>query len=322
MCRLFHNRPHPSFVAVILLALAAGFGFHGIPARAQEEAQGAIRVSVDFVMVDATVKTKAGKIMTDLKKDDFEVLDNGVPQKLQFCNRNALPLELVLVLDLSDSIGPYLNPLRDAANTVLAALKPDDEVALVTFSDNPELRVPLTKDKAKIAEAFHSFRTGGLTNINDGVYFAADYLRTGAPKGRRAIILISDNVGTDPGEHNTKEILAEADAADVALYSLKVPGDNPKKPLLGSGRLPGVLDLRKIMEQTGGEVFDVQEAVHLDAIFESLMERIKTRYTMGYYAPANSPKGIEHKLDVRLASSFGIKGRNYTVLAKTGYATP
>src|SRR4029077_15926580 len=111
-----------------------------------------IRVDVNLVMVDATVKTKEGQILSGLKKENFEVREDGAVQKIVFFGRDELPLNVALVLDLSDSIGPFLGPLRDAATTALAALKPEDQVALFTFSTEAELRVPLTKDKSKIAE--------------------------------------------------------------------------------------------------------------------------------------------------------------------------
>src|SRR6266853_706760 len=98
-----------------------------------------LRVSVNLVLLDATVKTKAGRIMADLKKDDFEVREDGVPQKLEIFGRDELPLEVALVLDLSDSIGPFMGPLRVAATTALGALKPEDQVALFTFATDAEL---------------------------------------------------------------------------------------------------------------------------------------------------------------------------------------
>ena len=66
--------------------------------------------------------------------------------------------------------------------TTLAALKPEDEVALFTFSTEAELRVPLTKDKSKIADKISSFKAGGATNINDGIFAASEYLLKEAPK--------------------------------------------------------------------------------------------------------------------------------------------
>jgi hypothetical protein len=73
------------------------------------------------------------------------------------------------------------------------------------------------------------------------------------------------------------------------------------------------------MDQTGGEIFDVQNVGVLDTVFRAMLDRIKTRYTLGYYTSANGAQGKPHKLDLRLASSFGTKGRDYVVLAKNSY---
>src|ERR1700686_3495995 len=290
-----------------------------IPVHAQDQGQGTIRVDVNLVLVDATVKAKDGQIMANLKKDDFEAREDGVVQKLDVFSRDELPLNVALVLDLSDSIGPFLAPLRDAAATTLAALKPEDEVALFTFSTEAQLRVPLTQDKTKIAEQIGSFKPGGATNINDGIFVAAEYLLKEAPKGRRVIILISDDVGTDAGGQGTRDIVTETIAADAALYNLKIPGYNPPQTRFAARMIPGLVNIRKVMDQTGGEIFDVQNVANLNSVFGALIQRIKTRYTLGYYTSVNGADGKPHKLDVRLAPSFGTKGHNYNVRAKTGF---
>jgi len=290
-----------------------------VPAQAQDQDQGTIRVAVNLVLVDATVKTKDGQIMANLKKDDFEVREDGVIQKLDVFSRDELPLDVALVLDLSDSIGPFLAPLRDAAKIALAALKPNDEVALFTFSTEAELRLPLSKDKNKIADQINTFDARGATNINDGIFVAAEYLLKAPPTGRRVIILISDDVGTSAGGQGTRDIVTEAIAADSVLYNLKIPGYNPPATMLHAAMTPGLVNIHKVMEATGGELFDVQDVALLDSVFSALIQRIKTRYTLGYYTMANGAEGKPHKLEVRLASSFGKKGRDYSILAKNGY---
>jgi Ca-activated chloride channel family protein len=290
-----------------------------IPAQAQDQDQGTIRVAVNLVLVDATVKTKDGQIMANLKKDDFEVREDGAVQKLDVFSRDELPLDVALVLDLSDSIGPFLAPLRDAATIALSALKPNDEVALFTFSTEAELRLPLSKDKNKIADQINKFDARGATNINDGIFVAAEYLLKAPPTGRRVIILISDDVGTSAGGQGTRDIVTEAIAADAVLYNLKIPGYNPAATMFHSAMTPGLVNIHKVMEATGGELFDVQDVAHLDSVFSALIQRIKTRYTLGYYTMANGAEGKPHKLDVLLASSFGKKGRDYSILAKNGY---
>jgi Ca-activated chloride channel family protein len=290
-----------------------------IPAHAQGQDEGTIRVNVNLVLMDATVKTKDGQIMASLKKDDFEVREDGVVQKLDVFNRDELPLNVALVLDLSDSIEPFLAPLREAATIALSALKPNDEVALFTFATDAELRMALTRDKNKVADQITTFDARGATNINDGIFVAAEYLLKTPPTGRRVIILISDDVGTDAGGQGTRDIVTEVIAADTVLYNLKIPGYNPPGTLLHSAMTPGLVNIGKVMEATGGELFDVRNVANLDAAFSALIQRIKTRYTLGYYTMATGGEGKPHKLDVRLASSFGKKGRDYTILSKNGY---
>jgi Ca-activated chloride channel homolog len=301
--------------AVILNVLAVLW----IPAGAQEKTDNVIRLDVNLVLVDVTVKTKAGQIMGDLKQDAFELREDGVAQKIEIFSRDELPLNVALVLDLSDSIGPFLGPLRDAANIALGALKPEDEVALFAFSTEAELRVPFTKDKSAIAQQISEFHTGGATNINDGIFVAAKYLLNAPPKGRRVIILISDDVGTDAGGQGTHDIITETIASDSVLYNLKIPGYNPPGTLFAASMVPGLVNIRKVMDQTGGEIFNVEDVAHLDEAFGALIQRIKTRYTLGYYTKATAAEGKPHKLDVRLAPSYGKKGHNYVVLSKSGF---
>jgi len=285
----------------------------------QNQNQNVMRVAVSLVMVDATVKTKTGQIMGDLKREDFQLREDGVEQNLQVFSRDELPLNVALVLDLSDSIEPFLGPLRDAANTALALLKPDDEVAMFTFSTKAELRVPFTHDKSEIAKQINTFKVGGATNINDGIFVPAKYLLTAPNRGRRVIILISDDVATYSGGEGTHDIVTELIASDAVLYNLKIPGYNPPGTLLHAAMEKGLVNIRKVMEQTGGEVFDVQDVAHLDTVLAALIQRIKTRYTLGYYTKASAALGKPHKLDVYLTPSFGKKGRDYVVLCKHGF---
>jgi Ca-activated chloride channel family protein len=308
-------------LAFLLLFLASSPQF---PIRAQSQDQqnqgpGVIHVDVNLVLLDATVKTKGGKIIGDLTKESFQLREDGVPQKIEIFSKDELPINVALVLDLSDSIGPFLGPLRDAANLALSALKPDDEVALFTFSTEAELRVPFTRDKTEIAKQINEFKVGGATNINDGIFIAAKYLLNLPPKGRRVIILISDDVGTSAGGQGTNDIVTETIAADATLYNLKIPGYNPPGTLIAAAMVPGLVNIRKVADQTGGEIFDVQDVAHLNDAFRALIDRIKTRYTLGYYTQATGASGKPHKLDVTLAPSYGKKGKDYLILSKSSY---
>jgi len=286
----------------------------------QEPGQGEprIRVDVNLVLVEATVKDKAGRVMGELKKEDFLLDEDGAPQQIAQFSRDQIPLAVALVVDLSGSIQPFLRPLRYATQSALKALKPEDEVALFTFSSEVEERVRLTRDKREIADQIGSFSTGGATNINRAVYDAANYLRQAAPAARRVIVLVSDNVPTTPGGVNHQQVVEAALAADAAVYDLKVPGSNPLAARL-LAKSHGMVNVEKLTAETGGEVFEVEKEGSLFLGFQALIERLKTRYTLGFYSSRPATDGGFRRLNLRLQPSFGGKGRDYALLSKTGY---
>jgi VWFA-related protein len=284
----------------------------------QQEQIPTIKREVRLVLVEASVKDKGGKAMKVLKQEDFLLFEDGAPQEIAHFSQDQLPLAVAMVVDLSGSIQPFLRPLRYASMSALKALKKEDEVALFTFTQYVNKRTDLTRDKLAVSDQIEFFDAGGGTNINDGVYEAARYLREQAPAARRVIVLVSDNVptvgGVSPGD-----VINEALEADAAVYSLKVPGRNPVgSKVLGAGR--GLVNVKKLTEETGGEIFDVEKEGSLYLAFAALIERLKTRYTLGFYpGGAAAAERKLKKLEVKLHPSFGVKGKDYTVVAKRGY---
>ena len=281
-----------------------------------------IRVNVNLVLVEATVKDRAGRTMKDLKKEDFLLDEDGTSQAIAHFSRDQLPLAVALVVDLSTSIEPFIRPLRYATLTALKALKPDDEVALFTFSSDVQQRVRLTRDKREVSDQIEFFHTGGATNINRAIYDAAHYLREQAPAARRVIVLVSDNVPTTQDGVNHKQVVDAALEADAAVYSLRVPGYNPLPSRMAATAVPGLVNVNKLTAETGGEVFDVEKEGSLFLAFQALIERLKTRYTLGFYSTRTAEDGGFRHLNLRLQPSFGAKGKDYSVLSKTGYYTP
>ncbi len=301
------------------LALLAAFGLVWTPLPAQEQGDARIRVDVNLVLLEATVKDKAGQVMKDLKKEDFALDEDGVAQQIIHFSRDQLPLAVALVVDLSNSIEPFIRPLRYATLTALRSLKPEDEVALFTFSSDVQQRVRLTREKREVSDQIEFFRTGGATNINRAIYDAARYLRDAAPAARRVIVLVSDNVPTVADRVAHKQVAEAALEADAAVYSLKVPGYNPLPARLAAASMPGMVNVKKLTTETGGEIFDIEKEGSLFLAFQSLTERLKTRYTLGFYPTHKATNGGFRRLDLRLQPSFGTKGRDYSVLSKTGY---
>lgn len=290
----------------------------GANASAPAPQEPTLRVDVELTLVEATVKDKSGKIISDLTKDDFVVLEDGVAQNLTHFSRDQIPLAVALVVDRSTSIEPFLNPLRYATMSALRALKPEDEVALFFFTHIVQRPVALTKNKRAVSDQFENLDVGGATNINDAVYEAARYLAAAAPAARRVIILVSDNKATS-ATIDSGEVTEQALRADAAVYGIKVPGENRVGLTGGISFRGGLVNVGKLAEATGAEVFDVEKEGSLYLTFKTVIERLKTRYTLGYY-PANSASdGKFRQIEVRLAEARGKKDRDYKLLAKRGY---
>jgi Ca-activated chloride channel family protein len=305
-------------LAAVLVAALVGLPLVPVAAAQQEEA-GKIHVDVNLVLVEATVKNKAGQVMDGLTMKDFEVREDGVPQAVSHFSRDQLPLAVALVVDLSSSIEPFLRPLRYATQTALRTLKQEDQVSLYTFSSHAERKVNLTHDKRAVSDQIEFFSAGGSTNINGAIYEAAQYLREDAPSSaRRVIILVSDNVPTDAGGFSPQEVEDAVLEADSAVYSLKIPGQNPFEARMAS-KVGGKVNVSKLTADTGGEIFDVEKEGSLYIAFQALIQRLKTRYTIGF-TPANPARnGSFHKLDVRLTPAHGELGKDYTITSKRGY---
>jgi VWFA-related protein len=328
---------------IIVGSIPMAIAFATILSLAQDHAQAPIRVSVREVLVDVSVRDAKGQVIDGLEASDFVLTDDKTQQIVTYCSKDEMPLAVALVVDLSRSIKPYLEEIRRATAASLAALKAEDEVALFTFSTEVETRAELTFIKNNIAEQIPTFAADGGTNINGAIYRAAAYLRIRAPKGRRVILLISDNVPSVPSEAGRKEVLNAVLEADAVVYSVKVPGDNPKPRFVSvPGRAEGsdeaarsleirrenmetaanYVDVTALAHDTGGEVFDVRLPGSLDAALQYWVERMKTRYTLGFYPTNAVSDGKFHAIDVRLAPRFGKKGRDYSIRAKKGYFAP
>lgn len=309
-------------LAAALFAVFAGTAL--MPAAAQKQGEEHIRIGVQLVLVDVTVKDKSGQIMSGLDKKDFIVKEDGAEQKVEEFSRDELPLAVALVVDTSGSIKPFLEPLRAATTTALGALKPEDSVTLFTFSSVVEHRIPLTTDKKSIAGQLEGIEAGGSTNINGALVEAATDLVKEAPGQQRVIVLVSDNVPTDPGGISAEEVTRRVVASGAAVYSLKVPGENPVEMLAMMNKMKSMkqrVNVAKLVEETGGEIFDAKNGGSVDEQFRELIQRIKTRYTLGYYATPSNKDRLYHKLDVQLAAQFGKKGQNYLLISKSGYYT-
>ncbi|MGD0403437.1 MAG: VWA domain-containing protein [Candidatus Acidiferrales bacterium] len=301
-------------IGVVLSAASPRAG----DSRLQEKGAAPIRVESSFVLVEATVKDESGKIVDGLTADDFRVKDDGLPQTVAYFSRDELPLAVALVVDVSESIVRYFEELTDSMAAVLPKLKPEDQVALFTFSNTVEKRADLNTDKGAVAERLGGLTLGGSTNLNDAIYEAARYLGERAPAMRRVIILVSDNIPSQEGKYSPKEVENEILKADAALYSLKIPGENSFGVQLYIEQAEGrLVNVGRLVAHTGGEVIEVNKERALGPAFATIIQRLKARYTLGYTPIGHALQdGRYHSVGVVMA---GERCKKCRVEAKRGY---
>jgi Ca-activated chloride channel homolog len=276
-----------------------------------------ISVQVNMISVDAIVRDRSGRIMGNLTKEDFKVYDNNVIQEVAGFSQDKLPLAVAIVVDRSGSVTPYISELRYIASRALFNLKEQDEVCLFSFAQDVQLVEALTRDRQRIGFALNRVGGGGSTNILDALYYATKYLVNTAPDRRHAVILISDNEQTVQSMATERDVITMAQEKDTVIYSLKTAGSS-----FALGRqLPGLFSrdlVGKVAQESGGEVVKVDNVSSLDSALNTVITRLRTSYSIGYY-PSNSQSGAFHSIAVRLADKFGKSGSDYSIQAKKGY---
>ena len=248
---------------------------------------------VEAVRVDVLVADN-GQPVRGLGPADFEIRDNGVLQQVDLVSFDQIPLNVVLALDMSDSVaGDQLERLRAAGGAILGGLQKSDQAALVTFSQAIRLGAKLTGDVSLVRTALARAKGEGATSLIDGVYAG---IQIGASDvGRALLVIFSDGLDTASWLPADK-VLEAAKRSDVVAYSVAVR--SPTKPEF----------LRELASLTGGRMFEVERTERLDSLFVSILQEFRQRYLVSY-----TPKGVAregwHKLDVRVKRSGTVKAR-------------
>ncbi len=283
--------------------------------KTAEEQQDPNRIVLDVTRVNLlfTVADKKGRFVTDLKKDDFAIIENKKDQNiLEFTAESNLPLRLAILIDTSNSIRERFRFEQEAAVEFINSLmRPEDRAVVVSFDTAAELVTDLTGDTDVLAKGIRGLRPGGGTAMYDAVFFACrDKLMQDQPrhKFRRAMVLISD--GDDNQSRYTRDQALEmAQKADVVIYSIstnisRIPTDGDKV-------------MRYFAGETGGLAFFPFKTQDLAQSFENIANELRHQYNILYRPEPLKTDGLWHSIDVR------IKGRkDLVVRARKGYYAP
>jgi Ca-activated chloride channel family protein len=272
-----------------------------------------IRLDVTRVPVLFTVADKKGHFVTDLTKDEFEVIENKKPQNiLDFNGESELPLRLAVLIDTSNSIRERFKFQQEAAtNFVGTVVRPVlDKAMVVSFDTSAELVTDMTDDIGKLNASIEALRPGGGTALYDAIFFACKEKLTDQPpeKFRRAMVILSD--GDDNQSRYTREQALEmAQKADVVIYTISTN--------ISGQELEGDKILKYFAQETGGQVFFPFKAADLNQSFENIANELRHQYIVVYRPEPLKADGLYHTLDIK------VKGRkDLVVRARHGYYAP
>ncbi|MEO8370953.1 MAG: VWA domain-containing protein [Candidatus Solibacter sp.] len=277
--------------------------------RAGDPAKITHRVNSRMVLVPVTVTDGKGKTITDLRREQFQVLDDSTPVEIVSFSREEAPVSIGIVLDLSGSMHTKRRHAITAIKEIIKRAGPKDEAFLMTFSDRPEMRVGFTDDVEAVLDPLLFTGAKGSTALIDGVYAALQKMKR-AKNPRRVLVVVSDG-GDNNSRYTEPELTSLALESDTQIYSISI-----HEAVTNVQERSGVYLLSKLSENTGGLHFVVRDRRQLPEFATRLATAINNLYVIGYRAPEGFLSGKWRRVKIRMENPSGGRLR---VATRSGY---
>ena len=287
---------------------------------------------VNLVDVLATVLDRRNKLVPDLEKGDFKIIDDNAPQEIRFFSKQSdLPLRIGMLLDTSNSIRDRLKFEQEAAVDFLYSVlrRGKDQAFAMTFDDEPQVIQAFTGDGGMLRDEINKTRAGGGTAVYDAIYEACAKHLSNPPRPpgdqpdivRRVMVLISD--GDDNlSNHTRAEAIEMAQRTNVVIYTIststqwiQLSQTDPNKLADRKMHLTeGDQILKDLAEETGGRAFFPYHVDDLNQSFQDIGDELRNQYTITYSPTNFVANGRYHKIKIEIPNHNG-----YQVRARRGY---
>jgi len=275
-----------------------------------------VKVETNLVTIPVSVFDRQGLYIPNLKKEDFQIFEDGKEQQIEYFATSDKPFTVVLLIDTSPSTAYQIDEIRDAAIAFVNQLKPDDQVMVIEFDGNVHVLTEATTERPMIFKAIKKADFGSGTALYDAVNFSLTK-RLNAIGGRKAIVLFTDGVDTVSLKANYDSTLALAEESEALIFPIYY--DTSATTRSGSiGGIGGVWGppaagttareyavgreyLRELAEYTGGRVFRPESTPGgLTAAFEGIAEELRRQYNIGYIPSEVGTAGQRKRIKVRV----------------------
>ena len=287
-----------------------------------------LRVSTSLITVPAVVMDRQGRYVANLRKDDFKIYEDGVEQQVAYFASVEKPFTVALLLDVSGSTQFQLAQIRDAANTFVNRLRPNDRLMAITFDGRVNL---LTEP-----ESVSTIRRGKLhiPAVTDGtvLYDAVDFAlkRMAGIPGRKAIVLMTDGVDQN-SRTSLKDTIEGVSEQDVLIYTVQyntlpqlsqrlsaIKNEKARHKVqerLMKGYAVSEPYLRSLAEKTGGRFYRADDLREIGPAFEAITAELGVQYSLGYYPKNSTSASTERAIKVR------VRYPGLVVRARDSYST-
>jgi VWFA-related protein len=269
------------------------------------------RATTDVVAVDVSVRD-GRRAITGLTAPDFRLTDNGVPQTITDVSYGRLPIDVSVVLDVSDSVtGPLLDQLRTAIRQLMSDMGADDRLRLIHFNMRVARVVDLTNDASAVDRAITQVRAGGGSSIYDAAAVALVSASAAPADRRQLIVLFSD--GNDSTSFSTPRSLLQVAQRTNASMTFVLPDTlvTFTTRIAVSSQAMRLAPYERVARETGGAIY--RSSQNLTPTFRRALEEFRSSYVL-HFTPQGVERSGDHVLDVTVPRDDG-----YTIRARRGY---
>jgi Ca-activated chloride channel family protein len=288
------------------------------PAARPPPAPGQVfRGGTDTVFLSVTVVDAHGRHVAGLRRDDFQVLEDFVPQTIETFASDPQPIALSLLIDTSTSMEQTIGLAQQAAIGFAKRLGPSDLAQIIDFDNSIVILQEFTREAAQLETAIRKTRAGGSTALYQAIYTALDEqkrvrARTAEELRRQAIVVLSDGEDTS-SIIEYEQVLESAKRSEVVVYAI---GLRAKNSLPKRGFNIAEFVLRTLSQETGGRVFFIEDARQLASIYDQIADELANQYTIGYTSKNARRDGAWRRINVQVTPPGA------TARTKSGYYGP
>ena len=270
-----------------------------------------IKVDVDLVVLGATVRDHQGHAVPQLKREDFEVFEDGRPQPIRLFRHDDTPVTVGLLIDHSGSMREKLEEVTAGARAFVRSSNSSDQMFVVNFNETVSEGLPLglrfSDNVELLGNAVWGHPAVGTTALYDAIIGGLTRLQEGS-REKKVLIVISDG-GDNASKAPLDRVIKMAEQSNAMIYTIGIfETDDP------DGK-PGVL--RRLAHETGGQAFFPAQLSETVEICERIAKDIRDQYTIGYSSPDEKRDGTYHKIRLTAHSKTGGK---LTVRTRAGYS--